>query len=49
MKDIIFPQLETNSLPPKSNTTWIYSYLLLYNGWNSWSTFLANTNPPWYV
>ena len=49
MKDFIFPQLETNSLPPRSNSTSIYSNLFLSSGYNLWSTSLANTIPPWYV
>jgi len=51
VNDFIFPQLETNSLPPESNSTWIYSYLFLSSGCNPWSTSLANTTPhvPWYI
>jgi len=49
LKDFIFPQLETNSLPPRWNSTWRYSSLFLSNGCNPWSTFLAKTTHPWYV
>ena len=49
VKGFIFPQLETNSLPPRSNSTQIYSSLSLSNGFNPWSTFFSNTTPPWYV
>ena len=49
MKDFIFRQLETNSLPRGSNSIWIYSSLFLSNGCNPWSTLPANTTPPWYV
>ena len=41
-----FSLVETNSLPPTSNSTW---YLLLYNGCNPSITFLGKSNPPWYV
>ena len=40
MKDFIFPQLETNSLPLGSNSTWIYSYLFISSGCNPWSTLV---------
>jgi len=49
VKDFIFPQLETNSLPPGLNITRINSYLFISNGCNPWSTFLANTTPTSYV
>ena len=49
MNDFIFLELETNSLPPGSNSTWIYSYLFLSSGCNPWSTYLANTTPPRFV
>jgi len=42
----IFSQVETNSLLPRSNSTW---YLLLSNGCNPSITFLGNSTPPWYV
>jgi len=40
VKDFIFPQLETNSLPLGSNSTWIYSYLFISSGCNPWSTLV---------
>jgi len=50
MNDFIFPQLETHSLPPGSNSTWIYSYLFLSSGCNLWSTSLATLpHLHWYV
>jgi len=42
----IFSQVETNYLPPGSNSTW---YLLLSNGCNPSIKFLCNSTPPWYV
>jgi len=45
-RTFIFSQLETNSLPPGSKTTW---YLLLSNGCNPSITFLGNRTPSWYV
>ena len=42
----IFRQVETNSLPPGSNSTW---NLLLSNGCNPPITFLCNSTPPWSV
>jgi len=45
-RTFIFSQVETNSLPPASNSTW---YLLLSDGCNPSITFLGNSTPPWYV
>jgi len=45
-RTFIFSQVETNSLPPGSNSTW---YLLLSNSCNSSITFLSNSTLPWYV
>jgi len=45
-RTFIFSQVETNSLLPRSNSTW---YLLLSNGCNPSITFLGNSTPPWYV
>jgi len=45
-RTLIFLQVETNSLPPGSNSTW---YLLLSNGCNPSITFLGNSTPPWNV
>jgi len=44
-RTFIFSQVETNSLPPESNSTW---YLLLSHGCNPSVTVLGST-PPWYV
>jgi len=45
-RTFIFWQVETNSLLPRSNSTW---YLLLSNGCNPSIIFLGNSTPPWYV
>jgi len=45
-RTFIFSQVETNSLPSGSNSTW---YLLLSNGCNPSITLLGNSTPPWYV
>jgi len=45
-RTFIFSQVETNSLLPRSNSTW---YLLLSNGCNLSITFLGNSTPSWYV
>ena len=45
-RTFIFSQVETNSLPPGSNSTW---YLLLSGCCNPSITFLGNSTPPWYV
>jgi len=45
-RTFIFSQVQTNSLFPRSNSTW---YLLLSNCCNPSITFLANSTPPWYV
>jgi len=45
-RTFIFSQVETNSLPPGSNSTW---YILLSNGCIPSITFLGNSTPPWYV
>jgi len=45
-RTFIFSQVETNSLPPGSNSTW---YLFLSNGCNPSITLLGNSTPPWYV
>ena len=42
-RTFIFSQVETNSLPPGSNSTW---YLLLSNGCNPSIKFLGNSTPP---
>ena len=43
---LFFSQVETNSLPPGSNST---GYLLLSNGYNPSIKFFGNSTPPWYV
>jgi len=45
-RNFIFSQVETNSLPLGSNSTW---YLLLSNGCNWSITFLGNSTPPSYL
>ena len=45
-RTFIFSQVETNSLLPRSNSTW---YLLLSSGCNPSITFLGNSTRPWYV